>query len=62
MGLTTLTELEERWMKRARHAVNRDETWEPCTECQGYHPAEHDGACDDRENHLPGQPGELLAQ
>ena len=62
MGLTTLTELEERWMKRARIAVDRGESWTPCNECRGYHPEAHDGACDDAENQLPGQPEELLAQ
>lgn len=62
MGLTTLTELEERWMKRARMAVSRDESWLACNECRGYHPESHDGACDDAENHLPGDPAELLAQ
>lgn len=62
MGLTTLTEMEERWMKRARAAVSRGESWEHCNECRGYHPADHDGACDDAPNNLPGAPEELLAQ
>lgn len=61
MGLTTLTRMEESWMKRARAAVSRDESWEACNECRGYHPAEHEGSCEDGES-LPGSPEELLAQ
>ena len=62
MGLTTLTAMEERWMKRARTAVNNGESWEHCTDCRGYHPEQHDGACDDAGSTLPGRPEELLAQ
>lgn len=62
MGLTTLTELEESWMKRARHAVDNGEAWEACNECRRYHPVGHEDGCEDAENRLPGQPEELLAQ
>ncbi len=62
MGLTTLTELEERWLKRARIAVDRGESWQSCAECRRYHPTEHDGGCDDVDARLPGLPEELLAQ
>ncbi|HSH46894.1 MAG TPA: hypothetical protein VK966_13700 [Longimicrobiales bacterium] len=62
MGLTTLTELEKRWMKRARRAVDNGEEWEACHDCRRYHPSHHSGPCDDADNRLPGQPEELLAQ
>lgn len=62
MGLTTLTQLEERWMKRARRAVDQEETWEACHECRQYHPTGHDGPCDEPRSRLPGQPEDLLAQ
>lgn len=62
MGLTTLTEMEERWMKRARAAVSRGEDWKACNECRSYHPADRDEACDDPAHTLPGDPAELLAQ
>lgn len=62
MGLTTLTEMEERWRKRARTAVDAGESWAACNECRGWHPEAHDGACDDAGAHLPGSPEELLAQ
>lgn len=59
MGLTTLTELEKHWRDRAQRALDRDEEWESCDDCLRYHPAGYDGACDDRENRLPGMPTEF---
>lgn len=59
MGLTALTELEQQWHKRARIALDRGETWEPCGDCHRYHPAHHDGACDDADNRLPCLPEDL---
>lgn len=59
MGLTTLTEREKHWRRRAQEAVERDEAWESCDDCLQFHPVGYDGGCDDLENRLPGRPGEI---
>ncbi len=59
MGLTTLTEREKHWRRRAEKALTEGETWEPCSECLQYHPEGYDGACDDIQNRLPGYPSEF---
>ena len=59
MGLTTLTEREKQWRRRAQQAVDRNEEWESCSECMQFHPVGYDGNCDDRQNRLPGKPAEF---
>lgn len=60
MGLTTLTEREKHWRRRAEQAVKQDESWESCGDCLQYHPVGYDGSCDDLQNRLPGQPDEFV--
>jgi hypothetical protein len=60
MALTILTEVEKRWRKTARRAIDQGETWEPCDDCLRYHPAGYEGSCDDPQNRLPWQPSEII--
>ena len=60
VGLTTLTEREKQWQRRAKTALDRDEAWEPCDDCLQFHPVGYDGSCDDLQYRLPGQPAEFV--
>lgn len=59
MELTALTEREKQWNRVARRAVANEEVWEACDDCLQFHPVGYDGACDNQEQRLPGQPSEF---
>ncbi len=60
MALSTMTNTEKRWARRAQEAVDQDESWERCGECGRFHPEGFEGECDDLENRLPRPPQELV--